>query len=89
MTKSVAAPLAWGHPIAVPRGNCWAIHRRLQELGIPCSCPADGSLRVEVNHAIALVLVHSVVRQPLNSRTDALDWLERCWETQVSCPING
>ncbi len=89
MNKSVAASLVWGHLVAVPRGNRWVIHRRLQELGIPCSCPTDGSLRVEVDHAVALVLVRSAVRQLLNSRAETLDWLERCWETRVSCPVDG
>ena len=89
MNESVFAPPASGQTVAVPRGDRWAICRRLQELGIPSDCPTDGSLLVEVNHAIALVLVRSVVRQLLNSRADALDWLERCWDTQVSCSLDG
>lgn len=84
--KQFTSPVpAWGHIVSVDRSDRWSIHRRLQELGIPCACPADGTLRVEVNHAIALVLLHSAVRQCLASRQEAMDWLERCWYTQVSC----
>jgi hypothetical protein len=56
-------PPNWGQVIAVHRWDRWSIHHRLQELNIPCACPADGTLRVDVNHAIALLLVQSTVRQ--------------------------
>lgn len=75
---------AAGQTIAVHRWDRWSIHRRLQELDIPCDCPADGTLRVDVNGAIALVLVHSTVRQYVCSRQESMDWLERCWNTQIT-----
>ncbi|PPT09689.1 hypothetical protein CKA32_006241 [Geitlerinema sp. FC II] len=53
----------------------------MQELNISCTCPADGTLRVDIDRAIALLLVHSVVQQCLLSRQESLDWLERCWRT--------
>lgn len=70
-----------GQVVFVQRCDRWSIHHRLQELNIPCACPRDGTLRVEVNHAIALVLVRSTVRQFLAPRQEAVDWLERCWQT--------
>ena len=74
-----------GQVIAVPRGERWSINRRLQELHIACTCPADGTLRVKVNHAVDLLLVYSVIRQFTIPRQVGADWLERCWKTQVTC----
>jgi len=78
-------PPNWGQIVSVQRGDRWSIYRRLQELDIPCACPADGTLRVEVNHAVGLFLVRSTVRQFLASRGESLDWLERCWENAAIC----
>ncbi len=88
MNKSAATAPNWGQVVSVHRGDRWSIHRRMQELNIPCNCPTDGTLRVDVNHAIALVLVHSAVRQIISPREDRVDWLERCWETRVVCPAD-
>lgn len=85
MNKSSSPFSDGGQVVSVHRGDRWSINRRLQDLKIPCTCPADGTLRVSVNHAIALVLVHSVVRRFTVSRQVGVDWLERCWETQVPC----
>ena len=85
MNNSTAKGPDWGHIVSVHRGDRWAIHRRMQELNIPCACPDDGTLRVDVNHPIALLLVHSVVRQIRASRQETMAWLERCWETQEVC----
>ncbi|WP_035984761.1 Asr1405/Asl0597 family protein [Leptolyngbya sp. KIOST-1] len=79
----------WGQMVSVKRCDRWSIHRRLQELNIPCACPADGTLRVEVNHALALLLVCSAVRQFSISRQEGVEWLERCWQTQVTCVANS
>jgi hypothetical protein len=83
MNQSPTLP-SWGQTVSVRRCDRWSIHRRLQELNIPCACPADGTLRVEVNHALALLLVRSAVRQFSTSRQEGIDWLERCWQTQVT-----
>ena len=69
--------------VDVPRADRWSINHRLQELNIDCDCPSDGTLRVEVNHATALLLVNSVVRRFLCSRQTDIDWLERCWSTSM------
>lgn len=68
---------------SIQRCDRWSIHHRLQELNITCACPADGTLRVEVNHVLDLVLTRSAVRQFTTSRQDNIDWLDRCWYTQV------
>lgn len=57
----------------------WQIYHRLQELKIPCWCPPDGSLRVEVNDSISAVLVRSTVQQFVAPRQELVNWLERCW----------
>jgi len=69
--------------IAVPPGARWCLCRRLQELDISATCPKDGTLHVEVPHAIALVQLWSVVQQVTTSRQEKLQWLERCWQL---CP---
>ncbi|MEO0352224.1 MAG: Asr1405/Asl0597 family protein [Cyanobacteria bacterium P01_A01_bin.15] len=86
MDKSTSP--GWGQIVSVPRGDRWSISRRLKELNIPCKCPADGTLRVDVNHAVALMQVHSVVRQFTVPRQVSTAWLERCWGTQVTCVTN-
>lgn len=77
-----------GQVIAIPRSDRWRVYYRLQELMIPCNCPSDGSLRVEVNHGIALILVWSTVQQFTASRKELVNWLERCWYTDVICKQN-
>lgn len=79
----------WGQTVSVRRCDRWSIHRRLQELNIPCACPADGTLRVEVNHALALLLVRSAVRQFSTSRQESVIWLERCWQSLEVCAANS
>ncbi|MEL6552047.1 MAG: Asr1405/Asl0597 family protein [Cyanobacteria bacterium J06621_11] len=76
-----------GQVISVSRGDRWSVNLRLQELNIPCACPTDGTLRVEVNHAVALLLVNSVVRRFTLPRQASKDWLERCWKTQSISPV--
>ncbi len=68
------------HLVAVPQIERWRICYRLQELMIPCSCPEDGSLQVEVQNSIVALLLWSVVRQFLSPRQEMVQWLERCWE---------
>lgn len=88
MDKPASIVPAWGQVISVHRSDRWSINRRLQELNIPCACPNDGTLRVDVNHALALMLVYSVVRQFTVPRQARVAWLERCWSTQVACVTN-
>ncbi|HIK46139.1 MAG TPA: hypothetical protein IGR64_14830 [Leptolyngbyaceae cyanobacterium M65_K2018_010] len=85
MNPSPVAPPG-GQAITVRRGDRWTICHRLQELNIPAACPADGTLRVEVNHALALLLVCSTLRQFALSRPEQVDWLERCWRVPASGP---
>jgi hypothetical protein len=72
------------YPLQVSRSDRWSIAYRLEELDIPHRCLADGSLQVEVKSAIAALLVRSVV-QEIASRSELIDWLERCW--QVNAPV--
>ena len=88
MNKCAALSPNQGQVVAVQRCDRWSIYRRLQELNIPCACPADGTLRVEVSHATALVLARSTILQFTTSRQVGVDWLERCWDTQVACQTN-
>jgi hypothetical protein len=67
--------------VNVSRCDRWCISHRLQELMIPCWCLEDGSLKVEVHNGITAILVRSVVQQFLASRTELVDWLEQCWNS--------
>jgi hypothetical protein len=78
-----------GQPLAISRTDRWLIYYRLKELMIPCACPEDGSLRVDVENAIDAVLVRSTVQQFVASRHELLDWLERCWNTRESVKYEG
>lgn len=78
-----ASPPDSAQVVTVSRCDRWSIYYRLQELTIPCSCPADGSLRVEVEGAIAALLVRSTVQQYTAPRRELVSWLERCWHTEL------
>lgn len=69
--------------VSVPRIDRWRIYHRLQELKIPCWCPADGSLRVEVQNGMSALLLRSVVQQFVASRQEIVRWLERCWDEEM------
>ena len=69
--------------LQIPIGNRWQIYHRLQELTITCSCPPDGSLRVQVNNLQEAILVRSAVRQFLASRGQLVEWLETCWSHSI------
>ncbi|NJR49235.1 MAG: hypothetical protein HC780_06370 [Leptolyngbyaceae cyanobacterium CSU_1_3] len=71
------------HVVSVSRSDRWRIARRLQELMIPCWCPEDGSLRVEVQNCIGVLLLRSVVQQFVASRPEMVNWLERCWDADL------
>lgn len=68
----------------VSRCERWLLHRRLEELMIPCWCPDDGSLWVEIQHGIDAILLRSTVYQTNASREELLQWLTRCWEASDS-----
>lgn len=73
----------------VSRSDRWLVHSRLQELMIPCWCPDDGSLWVEIEHGIHAILLRSAVYQAIAPRQELLDWLERCWETTYCDPAKS
>ncbi|MEH1937748.1 MAG: Asr1405/Asl0597 family protein [Nostoc sp.] len=65
--------------LQIPLSDRWRIYHRLQELKIKSYCPPDGSLRVQVNNLLEVILIRSIVMQFLASRHELLEWLERCW----------
>ena len=79
---SQVVKISRGDSEALLQADRWIVYRRLQELMIPCWCPEDGSLWVEVNHGLAAILLRSTVQQLFASRQELVDWLERCWETK-------
>jgi hypothetical protein len=71
--------------VGISRCDRWQVHNRLQSLMISCSCPTDGSLRVEIHHGIELILLRSVIQQFIAPRQELVNWLERCWSTAEVC----
>jgi hypothetical protein len=68
----------------VSRCDRWTVYQRLQELMIPCWCPEDGFLWVEIEYVNHAILLRSAVYGAVSSRQDLVNWLERCWETVES-----
>ena len=68
-------------------GDRWQIHRRLQELKIPCECSTGQLLIVTVDTPTAAIQVWSVTRTQsilhgrgfANGRSQLVDWLDRCF----------
>ncbi|MBD2294312.1 hypothetical protein H6G06_12655 [Anabaena sphaerica FACHB-251] len=69
--------------LQIPLSDRWQIYHRLQELMIACSCPPDGSLRVQVKSLQEAILVRSAVMQFLASRCELVTWLETCWSHSI------
>lgn len=80
LQKSSSHNLSDDQILQIPLSDRWQIYHRLQELMISCSCPPDGSLRVQINSSLALILVYSTIKQFLASRQELIDYLERCWQ---------
>ncbi|MGB5631746.1 MAG: Asr1405/Asl0597 family protein [Waterburya sp.] len=67
----------------IQRSDRWSVHRRLQELNIPCWCPEDGALWIEIDSCINAILLRSTIQQFVSSRLELTNWLERCWSTEL------
>ncbi|MEM6352328.1 MAG: Asr1405/Asl0597 family protein [Cyanobacteria bacterium P01_D01_bin.14] len=78
-----------GQIVPVHRSTRWSIHYRLQELSIPSACPADGTLRVDIDYPVSLMLLRSVVQQFTESRQSGINWLERCWQSKITCQTDS
>ncbi|MEA5569723.1 Asr1405/Asl0597 family protein [Calothrix sp. UHCC 0171] len=66
--------------INIPLAERWRIFHRLQELMIPCCCPTDGSLHVQISNLQTAILVRSILMQFFASREELIHWLEQCWQ---------
>ncbi len=60
----------------------WQVYRRLQELGIPCSCEVEQPLRVQINNPNQAVQLSSVLKQFTASRGELVQNLERSWNIE-------
>lgn len=67
--------------VTVAQSDRWHIQHRLQELDIACAC-AGHSLQVEANSFAAMLQLWSIIFQLTASRSQQLDWLERCWSVK-------
>lgn len=57
----------------------WSVYKRLQEIGIPCSCSVNQPLTAVINSPIALVQLWSVLRCCTSSRQEMILFLHKCW----------
>lgn len=83
MSKSPNSDTLAGQIVQISRRDRWQVYHRLQELKILCWCPEDGSLRVEINNSTEAALVRSTVWQFIASRSELLNWLQRCWKASI------
>jgi hypothetical protein len=58
----------------------WFIYRRLQELGVSCSCAAYQPLQLPLDYPHDLLHLWSITRQYHLSRAELAQWLELCWQ---------
>ena len=67
----------------IKRSERWSVYRRLKELDIPCWCPQDGSLCIEIDCCINAILLRSTIQQFISTRSESVAWLERCWTAEM------
>jgi len=68
------------HIVEISWLDRWQVYQRLQELEITCWCAIDQPLRVQLNSAVQVAQLESVLRQYRYSRRELQVWLDRCWE---------
>ena len=69
--------------VEVAPSDRWLVHRRLQELDIPCNCSTNKPLTVELYSPMTAIQVWSVHKQLTATRHDLIDWLNHCWQTKL------
>jgi|GEM_PF-1438381 len=65
--------------VRLPLGDRWQILNQLAALDVTAACHPDGSLQVAITSPLAAIQLWSVLQREHASRTQQLDWLERCW----------
>lgn len=70
--------------LTITRCDRWQVSQRLLDLSIPCQWSTEGFLQVEVNQPLDAILIRSVILQFTASRTELVDWLDRCWDAPNS-----
>ncbi|MBD2212884.1 hypothetical protein H6G27_23850 [Nostoc linckia FACHB-104] len=72
------------HISEIPVSDRWRIYQHLQDLMIPCRSPADHSVMVGFNHAIAALMVRNSAKHSLATRQELLDWLEQSCTAEIN-----
>ncbi len=83
MSKSTRPDAFVSQVTKINRSERWSVHRRLKELNIPCWCPEDGALWIEIDSCINAILLRSTIQQFVSTRSESIEWLERCWSTEL------
>lgn len=65
--------------VEIDRNQRWILYHRLQELEMTCYCSSDRPLQVELNNALAIAQLYFAVKQLTSSRSESIEWLNRCW----------
>ena len=80
MKSSSSQPII--HALNITNTERWRIYHRLQELEIPCRCATEQPLSVELDCPYAIAQLCFVVKRLTASRSESLDWLDRCWKIE-------
>ena len=72
--------LATHQAISINGTERWDVYHRLQELEIPCECPAHQPLTVQISSPNQLIQLWSVVRRINASRHELVLSLEKYWQ---------
>ena len=75
---------AIAHIVDIKYTERWQIHRRLQELEIPCHCSTNQPLQVEIDSPLAIAQLCSVVELSTAPRSELIARLENCWKLKSS-----
>lgn len=71
-------------PVSVKNSDRWQVYYRLLDLNVPCSCSLGNPLLVELHSPLVAIQVWQVLRQTEMKRVDLINWLETCWQTDLS-----
>lgn len=83
MYKSIRPNSFISQVTKIQRSERWIVRRRLQELNITSWCPADGALWIEIDSCLNAILLRSTIQGFVSTRSESIDWLERCWSTEL------
>ncbi|MEC4814272.1 MAG: hypothetical protein SAK29_13505 [Scytonema sp. PMC 1069.18] len=80
--KPVTSQSQEKYVVEVNWADRWLVYRRLQELGISCSCESNQPLTIEISDVTTAIQLWSVVRSFTAPRQDLIHTLKQCWKSR-------